>query len=99
MTLRIGRYNFPYVVYDAASDVAYANLGPGSRGDDERIVSNPEGDRWIYDGAGRFSGLTLIEPAARLGRDGAVWTSLPSGEYSRVGGLDATIRAADADYQ
>ena len=52
----------------------------------------PEGDIWSYDEHGRPTGVTVIEPRARLERDGAVHITLPSGERERLQGIEAEMR-------
>ena len=91
MGLRVGRHNFAYVTYDAASDVIYA------KDDDSpsaRREPTPEGHVWLFDEDDRFHGIALMEPRERLERDGAVHVSLPSGELERAVGVDFTVRAA-----
>jgi uncharacterized protein YuzE len=82
VSLRAGRYTFPYVTYDAPSDVLYASIQPQrSQGRRERT---PEQHFLRYDDAGRFVGVTLVEPRSQLEREGAVYVSLPSGDRVRV---------------
>jgi len=91
MGLRVGRHNFPYVTYDASSDVIYAKRdeAPSAR----REVT-PEQHVWLFDADGRFHGIALMEPRERLEREGAVYVSLPSGERERVVGVEFTVRGA-----
>ena len=91
MGLRIGRHNFTYVTYDAASDVIYAKRddSPSAR----REVT-PEEHYWLFDADDRFHGVALMEPRERLERDGAVRVSLPSGEQERVAGVEFTVRGS-----
>jgi uncharacterized protein YuzE len=93
VSLRAGRYTFPYVTYDAPSDVLYASVQPQrSQGRRERT---PEQHFLRYDDEGRFVGLTLVEPRSQLEREGAVYVSLPSGDRVRVQGIELELRAAD----
>jgi hypothetical protein len=91
MGLRIGRHNFTFVTYDAASDVIYAkrDAAPSAR-----RQPTPEEHVWLFDEEGRFHGVALMEPRERLDRDGAVFVTLPSGEYERVTGVEFTVRGA-----
>ena len=83
MGLRVGRHNFAYVTYDAASDVIYAKDDDSPSARRERT---PEGHVWLFDEDDRFHGIALMEPRERLERDGAVHVSLPSGELVREPG-------------
>jgi hypothetical protein len=86
--LRIGRHNFTYVTYDAASDVIYAkrDASPSARRE-----ATPEEHVWLFDERDRFHGVALMEPRERLERDGAVYVTLPSGEQERVAGVEFTV--------
>jgi hypothetical protein len=89
--IRLGRHNFPRVVYDASSDVLYASLA----GDEPaRREATPEEDTWLFDRRERLIGIRLIEPRRRWERDGAVWVSLPTGERERAAGVEAALRAS-----
>lgn len=91
MALRAGPYTFPYVTYDASSDVLYAGFERQRRqGSRERTA---EDDFLRYDADGRFIGITLVNPRSRLEREGAVYLSLPSGDRARVQGLELELRA------
>jgi hypothetical protein len=92
MGLRIGRHNFTNVTYDASSDVIYAkrDAAPSARRE-----PSPEEHVWLFDGEGRFHGVALMEPRERLDRDGAVYLTLPSGEYERVAGVEFMVRSPD----
>jgi hypothetical protein len=87
--MRSGRYSFAFTTYDPPSDVLYARLT-----DDREAsrVRTEEGDVWTYDAHGRPTGVIVMEPGARLARDGAVYITLPSGERERVQGLEAAMR-------
>ncbi len=91
MGLRVGRHNFAYVTYDAASDVIYAKYdgAPSARRE-----PTPEEHVWLFDEDDRFHGIALMEPRERLEREGAVYVSLPSGERERVVGVEFTVRGA-----
>lgn len=91
MSLRLGRYTFPRVVYDASSDVLYATL-PGAEA--TRREPTPEHDVWLFDDRDRFVGVRVMEPRERLEREGSVWVSLPSGERERAAGVEAAMRSA-----
>ncbi|HEX2467905.1 MAG TPA: hypothetical protein VHJ54_06845 [Solirubrobacterales bacterium] len=92
MSLRAGRFTFPYVTYDGPSDILYASTRPQrSQGTREQT---PERHFLRYDEEGRFVGLTLVEPRSQLERDGAVYVSLPSGERVRVQGIELELRGA-----
>ena len=91
MGLRIGRHNFPYVSYDASSDVIYAKRDGR---DSARREASPEEHVWLFDSEDRFHGVALMEPRERLERDGAVWVTLPSGEHERVAGVEFAMRGA-----
>lgn len=91
MALRAGPYTFGYVTYDASSDMLYAGFEPQRRqGVRERT---PEDDFLRYDEDGRFLGVILVTPRARLERDGEVQVSLPSGDRVRVQGLELELTA------
>lgn len=91
MGLRLGRHNFTRVVYDESSDILYATL-PGA--EPARREETPEEDVWLFDEAGRFIGVRVVEPRVRWERDGAVYVSLPSGERERATGLEAALRGS-----
>ena len=93
MSLRAGRYTFPYVTYDAPSDVLYASIEPQRR--QGRRERTPEEHFLRFDDEERFVGITLVEPRSQLERDGAVFLSLPSGDRVRVQGVEQELRAAD----
>jgi hypothetical protein len=93
MGLRIGRHNFPYVTYDASSDVIYAKYDASDSASRE---PTPEEHVLLYDQDGRFHGVALMEPRERLDRDGAVYVTLPSGDYERVAGVEFTVRSSGA---
>jgi hypothetical protein len=88
MGLRVGRHNFSYVTYDAASDVIYAKRDDAPSA---RREPSPENDVWLGDDDGRFHGIALMAPRARLEREGAGHASLPSGERERVVGVVFTV--------
>ncbi len=88
MGLRVGRHNFPYVTYDASSDVAYAKFDDSPSA---RREKTPEEHVLLFDEDDRFHGIALMEPRERLERDGAVFISLPDGSYERVVGVDFTV--------
>jgi hypothetical protein len=48
-----------------------------------------------FDRRGEFFGVILVNPRARLERDGTVRLTLPSGDLVRVQGIEAAIRASD----
>jgi len=92
LSIRAGSYTFSHVTYDAPSDVLYAALEaplPGTR------AETPEADVLRFDERGEFFGVILMNPRARLEREGAVNVTLPSGDLVRVQGVEATIRAAE----
>lgn len=91
MGLRIGRHNFAYVTYDAASDVIYAkrDASPSARRE-----LTPEEHVWLFDAEDRFHGVALMEPRERLERDGNVHLTLPSGERERVVGIEFAVRGS-----
>ena len=89
--MRSGRYSFRHVTYDPPSDVLYAQLRVG---DSVRRERTEEGDVWTYDDRDRPMGVIVMEPRARLERDGAVYITLPSGERERVQGIEAALRGA-----
>jgi uncharacterized protein YuzE len=93
VSLRAGSYTFPYVTYDAPSDVLYASIEPQRRQGRRQLT--PEEHFLRFDDEGRFVGLTLVEPRSQLERDGAVYISLPSGDRVRVQGIELELRAAD----
>ena len=91
VSIRAGQYTFTHVTYDAPSDVLYASLDaprPGSRRE------TPESDVLRFDQRGEFFGVILMNPRARLEREGSVKLTLPSGDLVRVQGIEAAIRAA-----
>ena len=88
MSLRAGPYTFSHVAYDPPSDVLYAAIGsprPGTR------EATPESHYLRFDRRGRFSGIILMNPRARLEREGAVFVSLPEGDRVRVQGIEAFV--------
>jgi hypothetical protein len=87
--MRAGRHSFAEVTYDPPSDVLYANLSSLDAATRERTE---DGDVWTFDDAGRPTGLIVVEPRRRLGRDGAVYVILPSGERERLQGIEAAMR-------
>jgi uncharacterized protein YuzE len=87
--VRSGRYSFPYVTYDPPSDVLYAQLSLGAAARRERTQ---EGDIWTYDDRDRPTGVIVMEPRARLRRDGAVYITLPGGSRERLQGVEAELR-------
>lgn len=89
MSVRGGRYTFPWVTYDPPSDVLHARLSRAAEASRER---SPDGDIWSFDEHGRPTGVTVIEPRVRLERDGAVYITLPSGERERLQGIEAEMR-------
>lgn len=89
MSLRAGPYTFSHVTYDPPSDVLYAQL---RRADSVRRERTEEGDVWTYDDDGHPTGVIVMEPRARLERDGAVYITLPGGERERVQGIEAALR-------
>jgi uncharacterized protein YuzE len=92
VSLRAGRFTFPYVTYDAPSDVLYASMEPQRRQGTREPT--PEQHFLRFDDEGRFIGLTLVEPRSQLEREGAVYVSLPSGDRVRVQGIELELRAA-----
>jgi hypothetical protein len=93
VSLRAGPYVFSHVTYDPPSDVLYAAIGrPGSG----RREATPESHYLRFDGQNRFSGVILMNPRARLERDGAVYLSLPEGDRVRVQGIEAIVRERTA---
>jgi hypothetical protein len=91
MPLRVGRYTFRYVTYDASSDVldaAFDGPRPGRR------EPTPEAHVWRFDERDRFFGISLRDVRGQLEREGAVYVTLPSGERERVSGAEAIIRRA-----
>ena len=91
MGLRVGRHNFGYVTYDAASDVIYAKL---DNAPSARREPTPENHVWLFDADDRFHGIALMEPRERLEREGSVVVTLPTGEQERVAGVEFAVRAA-----
>jgi uncharacterized protein YuzE len=92
VSIRAGNYTFTHVTYDAPSDVLYAAIEaprPGTRRE------TPESDVLRFDRRGEFFGVILVNPRARLERDGSVRLTLPSGDLVRVQGIEAAIRASD----
>jgi uncharacterized protein YuzE len=87
--MRAGRHSFPEVTYDPPSDVLYARLSSLETSSRERTA---EGDVWTFDELGRATGMIVMEPRARLERDGAVFVTLPSGERERLAGVEAAMR-------
>ncbi len=87
--MRAGRYSFAQVAYDPPSDVLYARISQEPDASRERTA---EGDVWTFDADGRPTGVIVMDPGARLARDGAVYVSLPTGERERIQGLDAAMR-------
>jgi uncharacterized protein YuzE len=92
VSIRAGGYTFSHVTYDAPSDVLYAAIEgprPGTR------TETPESDVLRFDERGQFFGMILMNPRARLDREGAVRVTLPSGDLVRVQGVEAAIHAAE----
>lgn len=87
--MRSGRYSFPEYTYDPPSDVLYAQL---LHAESTRRERTEEGDVWTYDDRGRPTGLIVMEPRARLERDGAVYITLPGGARERIQGIEAALR-------
>ncbi len=87
--MRAGRFVFSGVTYDPPSDVLSGRVSMEQVARRERTE---EGDFWGYDGEGRPTSLTVMEPRERLERDGAVYVSLPSGELERLQGVEAAMR-------
>lgn len=85
-----GRISFPEVTYDAASDVLYARI---STGKPARREQTEDGDVWSYDEADRPTGVIVMEPRARLDRDGAVYLIVPAGDRLRLQGVEAAMRS------
>jgi uncharacterized protein YuzE len=92
VSLRAGRFTFPYVTYDAPSDILYASIEPQRRQGTREPT--PEQHFLRFNDEGRFVGLTLVEPRSQLEREGAVYVSLPSGDRVRVQGIELELRAA-----
>jgi len=88
--MRAGRISFPDVTYDAASDVLYARL---STARPARREQTEDGDVWSYDGENRPTGVIVMEPRARLERDGAVYLIVPAGDRLRLQGVEAAMRS------
>jgi hypothetical protein len=99
VALRAGPYTFDDVAYDGPSDVLYATVGAGPQaeeGDSQPLGSverrrTPEEDVLKLDEAGRLFELIVVEPRARLDRDGAVFVSLPTGEKVRLQGIESEV--------
>jgi hypothetical protein len=89
VSVRSGRYTFPWISYDPPSDVLHARLNRSPEASRER---SPEGDMWSFDEHGRPTGVTVMEPRQRLERDGAVYITLPTGERERLQGIEAAMR-------
>ena len=89
VSVRSGRYTFPWITYDPPSDVLHARLNRSPEASRER---SPDGDIWSFDEHGRPTGVTVIEPRERLERDGAVFITLPTGERERLQGVEAAMR-------
>ena len=87
--MRSGRYSFPYTTYDPPSDVLYARI---TQERDAARELTDEGDVWTFDAHGRPTGVIVMEPRARLARDGAVYITLPTGERERLAGVEAALR-------
>ncbi len=91
--MRSGRLRFEEFSYDPPGDVLYARI---SAAQTARREQSPEGDTWTFDADGSPSGVIVMEPRARLERDGAVFITLPSGERERLQGIEAAIRESSA---
>ena len=63
MSVRSGRYTFPWITYDPPSDVLYAKLSGAPQVSRERTE---EGDVWTFDQMGRPTGVIVNEPRERL---------------------------------
>lgn len=88
--MRAGRLSFGQVTYDPPSDVLYARL---TSVEPSRRERTEDGDVWTYDDDDRPTGVIVVEPRARLDRDGAVYLILPGGERERLQGVEAAMRA------
>jgi hypothetical protein len=90
MSLLAGPYEFHHVTYDGPSDVIYAALeAPRPSARQEKTA---EADFLRFDDRGEFFGVVLVDPRARLDRDGAVYLILPTGDRVRVQGVETLIR-------
>jgi hypothetical protein len=92
VSLRAGPYTFSHVTYDPPSDVVYASIGRPRPG---RRVETPESHYLRFDSRDRFSGIILMNPREQLGREGAVYVSLPEGDRVRVQGVEALVKQAE----
>jgi hypothetical protein len=89
VSVRVGRYTFRYVTYDASSDVLDAAIDGPRPG---RREPTPEEHVWRFDDRDRFFGLSLRNVRNQLEREGGVFVTLPSGERERVAGAESIIR-------
>jgi len=88
--MRAGRISFPEVSYDAASDVLYARI---SASKPLRREKTEDGDIWSYGEDDHPIGVIVMEPRARLQRDGAVYLIVPAGDRLRLQGVEAAMRS------
>jgi uncharacterized protein YuzE len=93
VSLHAGPYVFRHVTYDGPSDVIYAALEAPKPS--ARQVKTDESDILRFDELGEFFGIVLVDPRARLDRDGAVYLILPSGDRVRVQGIEALVRRGE----
>ena len=88
--MRAGRISFAEVSYDAASDVLYARISGGKPSRRERTE---DGDVWSFGEDDHPTGVIVMEPQARLDRDGAVYLIVPAGDRLRLQGIEAAMRS------
>ena len=76
MTLRIGRWEFDHVAYDARGDVLYLRIGESRAAAETH--STPEGHAVRLDEAGDVIGITIVNAKWLADRDGKVTITFPS---------------------
>ncbi len=88
--MRAGRISFAEVSYDAASDVLYARISGGTA---LRREKTDDGDVWSFGEDDTPLGVIVMEPRARIERDGAVFLIVPAGDRLRLQGIEAAMRS------
>jgi uncharacterized protein YuzE len=75
MRVRIGRYEFEHVTYDAVGDMLYLRAGASRPAAD--TFGTPEGHAVRFDEDGNEIGITIVNAKWLLGRDGEIGITVP----------------------
>lgn len=96
MSIAIGGFELGYANYDSPDepvDVLYLRIG--EHGSDRDWDETAEGDGVGYAANGSLNGFTVLNPLARLERDGQLEFTLPEQQVVAVG-LDEVLAARAA---